>query len=348
MAHIFISYARENLDFAEVVKQHLESKGCEVWWDQQTPAGEDWRQQIDAAIADAFALIVILSPEAHRSLYVTYEWAFARGLGKRIIPLMRADTEIHEALATLQHIDFTTRSRPWAKLMQEVNRARADDEEAVWTKLKSALRSTDPQARRAAMDQLRDMYRLKDIEEVVSVLFSDRYIAQVRAAAAHALGNMGDTAAPYLIRALSDRDKHTVRHRAAESLVRIGEPAVPHLLGEAVQNSDPDALRRIAWALGAIDSEEAVPTLIGMLDDRRKTPSYAQRVSDAAADALGKFDSLAAQDAIVNYWLGELNNTRKHWKRDMRICDFAADILEGIDRDDVQAQLEAWRREQGR
>ena len=44
--------------------------------------GSDWRQEIDRAIRDSFVLIVVVSPDSKASEYVTYEWAFALGLGQ--------------------------------------------------------------------------------------------------------------------------------------------------------------------------------------------------------------------------------------------------------------------------
>lgn len=58
-----------------------------------------------------------MSPEARASEYVTYEWAFAWGCSKKIIPLMLRETSLHPRLATLQYLDFSNRlSRPWDRL----------------------------------------------------------------------------------------------------------------------------------------------------------------------------------------------------------------------------------------
>ena len=89
-----------------------------AWIDtDRLDAGVDWRQEIDESIKTALAVIAIMSPEARASEYVTYEWAFAWGTGKRIIPIMLRETSLHPRLATLQYLDFTNRNaRPWPKL----------------------------------------------------------------------------------------------------------------------------------------------------------------------------------------------------------------------------------------
>ncbi len=80
MSHIFISYNHEDSDFADALIGKIEKEGLTTWVDNdRINAGEDWRLTIDQAIKDSFALIVIMSPTAKASEYVTYEWAFAWG-----------------------------------------------------------------------------------------------------------------------------------------------------------------------------------------------------------------------------------------------------------------------------
>ncbi len=87
MKHIFISYKHEDGDFAENLVYKIKEAGFQTWVDNDLNAGDDWRTKIDQAIKDACALIVIMSPEARASEYVTYEWAFAWGAGVKVIPV---------------------------------------------------------------------------------------------------------------------------------------------------------------------------------------------------------------------------------------------------------------------
>ncbi len=114
----FISHAREDGDFAELVKVYLERKGEDGWIDtDRLLPGIDWRQEIDDTIRHAKAILAVMSPEARASEYVTYEWAFAWGCSKKIIPIMLRETSLHPRLATLQYLDFSNRlSRPWDRL----------------------------------------------------------------------------------------------------------------------------------------------------------------------------------------------------------------------------------------
>ena len=116
--HLFLSHSKVDGDFAELLKHRLEQKGFAAWIDtDRLVPGVDWRQEIDDSIRSAFAVIAIMSPEARSSEYVTYEWAFAWGSRKRIVPIMLRETPLHPRLATLQYLDFTNRNaRPWPKL----------------------------------------------------------------------------------------------------------------------------------------------------------------------------------------------------------------------------------------
>lgn len=123
--HVFISYKHEDSDFAENLIHRVENAGFKTWVDSdKLAAGEDWRNGIDESIKNAFALIVIMTPEAKASEYVTYEWAFAWGAGVKVIPVLHKSTQLHPRLEALQHLDFTSRTnRPWDKLFNVLKNA---------------------------------------------------------------------------------------------------------------------------------------------------------------------------------------------------------------------------------
>ena len=120
MKHIFISYSRRDADFAQSLLERVQGAGFEVWMDSILPVGFDWRQEIDQAIRQAFVVLVVVSPDSKGSEYVTYEWAFALGLGIKVIPLVLEDTSLHPRLESVQHIDFTDpeyEGQSWQRLM---------------------------------------------------------------------------------------------------------------------------------------------------------------------------------------------------------------------------------------
>lgn len=125
MSHIFISYHQGDADFAAVLSINLEKAGFDTWMDKnRLRPGQDWSVEIDEAITGAHALIVIMSPEAKASEYVTYEWSFALGAGVQVIPVLYKETTLHPRLARIQYLKFTdTTVRPWDVLMETVKEA---------------------------------------------------------------------------------------------------------------------------------------------------------------------------------------------------------------------------------
>jgi hypothetical protein len=115
--HVFVSYAREDKGFAHDLRVRMKRSQINAWQDlNNLKAGQPWQDAIDNALRNAAALIVVMSPVAAASRYVTYEWAFAIGAGVPIIPvILAADTELHPRLSSLHCIDFTGR-KPWVEL----------------------------------------------------------------------------------------------------------------------------------------------------------------------------------------------------------------------------------------
>lgn len=123
MAHVFISYARKDRLFVETLKGELRSIDLKVWVDTENlRAGEDWREGIDEAIKSSLLFIIVMTPEAKASEYVTYEWSFAMGLGITIIPIILKPTNLHYHLERLQHFDFTDHGNfPWKRFLYQVH-----------------------------------------------------------------------------------------------------------------------------------------------------------------------------------------------------------------------------------
>jgi hypothetical protein len=128
MNHIFISHSHEDTDFAEVCQTRLTQAGLTVWTDAGIRGGDDWRKEIDRAIKEASALVVVVTPEAKSSEYVTYEWAFAWGAEVKVVPVLLKKIKLHPRLDSLQYLDFTARvARPWDKLIDLLREAESPE-----------------------------------------------------------------------------------------------------------------------------------------------------------------------------------------------------------------------------
>ena len=123
---VFISHSHLDSDFAELLQLKLKESGINSWIDgERLKIGQDWREEIDKGIDDALALIVIMTPDAKSSEYVTYEWAYAWGKGIPIFPIMLEQTSLHPRLESLQYLNFTLRqSRPYDELFRSIQNLR--------------------------------------------------------------------------------------------------------------------------------------------------------------------------------------------------------------------------------
>jgi hypothetical protein len=119
---VFISHDHDDADFAELLKLKLEREGINSWLDsERLKIGQDWREEIDHSIEKSIAVIVIMTPEARKSEYVTYEWAFAWGKKIKIFPIMLKQTQLHPRLESLQYLNFTNNpARPWNDLISSI------------------------------------------------------------------------------------------------------------------------------------------------------------------------------------------------------------------------------------
>jgi hypothetical protein len=127
---VFLSYSTHDHFFAELAAIKLAESSITLWRDRgQLRAGTDWRGGIEQGITDSIAVIVALSPNSCDSSYVTYEWAYAIGKGKPVIPLKLADCKVHPKLEPVQYLDFTVPgSLPWESLVQRIREIDADSD----------------------------------------------------------------------------------------------------------------------------------------------------------------------------------------------------------------------------
>src|ERR1022692_3185372 len=103
----FLSYAREDSDFALRLVKVLRAAGTNVWMDQlEISAGQNWDAAVDDALKVCSRLLLVLSPAAVTSANVMNEIRFALDRKKTIIPILYRDCEIPHQLSRLQWIDF--------------------------------------------------------------------------------------------------------------------------------------------------------------------------------------------------------------------------------------------------
>lgn len=93
MSHVFISYSKENRDYARRLRDHILHRGFDVWIDEVIEPGDDWWRYIRQAIRDCAAFVVVMTPEAEGSHWVGIELLHALQYKRPIFPLLRAGDE---------------------------------------------------------------------------------------------------------------------------------------------------------------------------------------------------------------------------------------------------------------
>ncbi len=272
MGHVFISYKRDDIDLAQNAKHTLERANIEVWMDEYIHAGDEWRNQIDQAIKSAFAMVVIMTPEAKASEYVTYEWSCAVGIGIKIIPIKCRQVQFHPRLEVFQFLDFTDGKRPWEKLTAAVNEAAkmaasATNQNKALSfieQAKDALNSSNATMRQEAIATLAQANNA-DAQTVLLEALAHP-IADVRQRAAIATGEMCYQAAvPLLIELLHDPVR-TVRIACISSLENMRDTRALLELLAILPEASPDEKMRIVKACSAFGDTSVVPTLLSLYE----------------------------------------------------------------------------------
>jgi len=103
----FISYSREDSEFAFRLAQDLRAAGANVWLDQlDISPGRPWDNAIEDALIGAPQMLIILSPSSAKSDNVRNEISFALDQGKIIVPVLYKDCVVPLRLQRSQRIDF--------------------------------------------------------------------------------------------------------------------------------------------------------------------------------------------------------------------------------------------------
>ncbi len=86
MARVFISYARDDVEAARELADCISEAGHDVWWDRHLHGGSRFASEIDRALKNAEAVIVLWSPTSIDSAWVQDEAAEGRDSG-RLVPV---------------------------------------------------------------------------------------------------------------------------------------------------------------------------------------------------------------------------------------------------------------------
>lgn len=122
---VFLSYARQNLEFARSLHDGLEATRVAVWWDQEEAPGQDWTEQILAWLTEADAVVVVVSRHSATSLSVKNEVLLAQDYRRRVIPVLleQAHGGLWVLIRSLQWIDARDGRDPIPDLLRALGQA---------------------------------------------------------------------------------------------------------------------------------------------------------------------------------------------------------------------------------
>jgi adenylate cyclase len=85
VSRVFLSYAREDIDAARELAEQIAHAGHDVWWDRHLHGGSRFVAEIDKALKDAEAVVVLWTAASVESAWVQDEAAEGRDKG-RLVP----------------------------------------------------------------------------------------------------------------------------------------------------------------------------------------------------------------------------------------------------------------------
>lgn len=103
---VFLSYAREDRENAQIVVAHLEALSLTVWWDDGIQTGQRWENEIKRQLELAGSVIVLWTGFSTVSEWVRVEASFAKEHAK-LAPAFLRQCRLPKGFADLQTADLS-------------------------------------------------------------------------------------------------------------------------------------------------------------------------------------------------------------------------------------------------
>lgn len=166
MGHIFISYSKKDVVYAEKLINALKNEGFDPWVDMEgLQVGTPWRIQLHKQLKTCDAYLLIVSQNSKDSTWVHEELDFAQHFNKPIFPLRLDDTEPFFGIRAIQYEDIRQGKLPSEAFYQQL--------EIVTSRRKKTRRqnanSTD-QAKKQVMEGAAQLlsYYGKELSDLIS------------------------------------------------------------------------------------------------------------------------------------------------------------------------------------
>jgi Tol biopolymer transport system component len=107
----FISYSRDNSNFAVRLARDLRAAGFDIWLDQfDIRTGARWDDEVEKALERSSIFLIVLTPESIRSQNVKDEIGYAIEAGKNILPIILKPCNVPFRLRRFQYVDFSKKA----------------------------------------------------------------------------------------------------------------------------------------------------------------------------------------------------------------------------------------------
>ncbi|HZB46098.1 MAG TPA: toll/interleukin-1 receptor domain-containing protein [Pyrinomonadaceae bacterium] len=111
---IFISYSSADLEFVRGLYERLRESGYRPWFNAEDIApGDPWQPEMMAGLDETSVILLVVSPAAMESDWVTLEWQKFFGLKKPILQLLYRETETPPELKAIQGIKYAPGGDDW-------------------------------------------------------------------------------------------------------------------------------------------------------------------------------------------------------------------------------------------
>jgi len=105
VSQVFLSYARDDVEAARLLAEEISRGGYTVWWDRHLHGGSRFAAEIDKALKDAEAVVVLWSASSIESAWVQDEAAEGRDSG-RLVPVSLGSAKPPLGFRQFQTIDL--------------------------------------------------------------------------------------------------------------------------------------------------------------------------------------------------------------------------------------------------
>jgi hypothetical protein len=127
---------KEDKNTASSLRNALRAEGLLVWWDEDLQAGEKWEQEIENALHNSSAILVLWSNESVRSEWVKHEACIGKTLGL-LTQAHLGDISIPPLFDDIQSVDLTNWNNgendpQFVRILESIKKTQKKQFKAVW------------------------------------------------------------------------------------------------------------------------------------------------------------------------------------------------------------------------